>query len=144
MIELNEKLIDAVYDENLNEAIELLNQGADINYVNDMGITPLTCAIRINNASMTKFVLEKCGNPNPDSQQVYPLPLHEAIDTSVQATNYNASIPDDSTEIIELLLKYGADIFLKDRDGESAYDFAKGYHEPAFQLFQKVVSEGKV
>lgn len=134
----NREMFKAVFNSDYDKIDELLGMGVDINSIDDRMRTPLLVAIGNNNIEMIRYLLVHDATPNPDSKLVYTLPLNLAIDVAVEVCKNNTDALEDSTEVIELLLAYGADINVKDRDDESAYDFAKGYHLPAHSLFEKL------
>lgn len=134
----NEELLNQVFESNLDKIKELLNEGANINYIDKNMDSPLLIAISNNNYDLVKFLLENGANPNPDPDKVYTLPLNLAIDTSVEVTKNNIDVKEDSIDIIKLLLEFGANFNIKDKDGENAYEFAKGYHIPAQHLFDQI------
>ncbi len=139
----NEELLEQIYESNLNRIKELLGEGADINYIDKNMDSPLLMAISNNNYTLVKFLLENGANPNPDPDKVYTLPLNLAIDVAVETTKNNINETKDSTDIIKLLLEFGANLNIKDRDGKNAYEFAKGYHIPAQKLFESVIKNNK-
>ncbi|MDR3142968.1 MAG: ankyrin repeat domain-containing protein, partial [Tannerellaceae bacterium] len=110
---MNEKLIQAVSQNNIEDTKELLKKGADINFIEiETKMTPLLIAVSNFYLDMAELLLENGANPNPDSNRVYTLPLNEAIDSAVQMTLYDESIENYPIEMIELLLKYKADILI--------------------------------
>jgi len=66
------------------------------------------------------------------------LPLNYAIETSVEAEDYMEDIVVVSTDIIEILLEYGADIMKKDNFNKTPIELAQNYHIPAQELFEKI------
>ena len=140
MKNINEELLEAVFNKNISKIEKLLKQGANINYIDSKRDNALLISIRNNNFDMVKYLLENGANPNPDFQTVYMLPLQEAIDTSVQIVNYNLNIEKEPMDIIKLLIEYGANILQKNENGEDAYSFAKNYHIPAQKLFEKIIA----
>jgi len=123
-------------EENLSEVKNIIEKDAiDLNYLDSNGDSPLLIAIETGNLEMIELLLIKGASPNFCG---YTLPLNAAIDIAVASTKSANTVLEDSTEIIELLLKYGADINQKDNAGESAIDFAKDYHISAQKLFEKI------
>lgn len=77
-------------------------------------------------------------------EQIYESNLNrikELLGEGVDINNINET--KDSNDIIKLLLEFGANLNIKDRDGENAYEFAKGYHIPAQKLFESVIKNNK-
>ncbi len=137
MEDLNEKLMEAIRQENKREVKRLLKAGADINHIDHRGMTPLICAVTNDGLDMAELLLKHGADPNPCPAKVaYPLPLQDAIDGAVQASNYNEYIRGDATDMIKLLLKYGADRFARDHQyGKNAVELARNYHDGAYDLF---------
>ena len=104
-----------------------------MNYVDDKQNSPLLIAVETNNLELIILLLENGANPN--MEETYT----NAIDIAVEATKNDDTVLEDSTEIIELLLKYGDDMNQKDIRGKSAVDFAKYYHKPAQRLFEQII-----
>ena len=130
---MEEKLLNEIFNENISDVEDLIKSGVDINYIGENGDTPLLVAVETQNYELVKILLQNKADPNSVSR----LPsLHAAIDTAVEATKNNDHIKEDSTQIIELLLEYGANPNLTDFNGKTAYQFAKGYHLPAERLLQ--------
>lgn len=139
---LNEQLLDAIAAEDGSAALRLLKIGADPEYLSNYKQTPLEIAIDNNSLEMAELLLQNGSDPN--SQKGNALPLITAIDAAVETTKNNDDVLEDNTEMIELLLKYGADILKQDfPDGRTPYDFAKGsaggYHLPAQRLFEQIL-----
>ena len=137
---INEQLLDAIAIEDGATALRLLQRGADPECLSKFKQTPLEIAIDNNSLDMAELLLQNGSNPN--SLKGNALPLITAIDAAVETTKNNDDAGEDSTEMIELLLKYGADILKKGfPDERTAYDFAKGsaggYHLPAQRLFEQ-------
>lgn len=143
----NEQLLDAIAAEDGPTALQLLQIGADPNYVSKFKQTPLEIAIDNNSLEMAELLLQNGSDPN--SLKGNALPLIVAIDAAVETTKNNDEVLEDSTEMIELLLKYGADILKKGfPDDRNAYDFAKGsghsYHLPAQRLFEQILNSRSI
>ena len=138
----DKSLIEAVFNNNLSEAERLLNAGANVNCIDEESEqNPLLIAVKNNSLDMAELLLKNNADPNINADVLYTLPLIEAVDSSVQIPLYNAKIKKYPFEMIELLLKYGADIFLKDKGNESAYDFSDGYNQAAHELFRKHIEQ---
>lgn len=91
----------------------LLNRNADINALYDNDYTSLMLAVEHENIEMTKILLEN--NADVNIKDKYG-------NTALWKAVYNC--PNDS-EFIRLLLKHGANPFLKNHKNDTAYDFAK-------------------
>ena len=132
---MKEKLIKTIFRENISEVKELLDAGADVNFIDAKGDTPLSTAIETDNYEMVKLLLEKKADPNLPGVR-FPL-LHSAIDVAIEGVKNDGIDINDSTKIIDLLLQYGANPEIKDTQGRTAYDFAKDSHIPAQRLLDK-------
>lgn len=64
----NEKLINAINNENLNKVKSLVDRGADVNYITSDGLNMLILAIRKNNLALVKYLIENGANINHVSQ----------------------------------------------------------------------------
>ncbi len=81
----------------------------DINAIGENGISPLVVAVQTKNQALVTWLLENGANVNAISSK--SLERSTALHTAV----YNTW--DDNIEIISILLKYGADINAKDKNG---------------------------
>lgn len=134
--ELNDRLIRAVMEEDLPSIKQLLAQSADVEYVNKNQNTPLLVAVNNDIISAAEVLLQHGADPN--SKKGHNLPLQLAIEVAVDMSLGYDDVESDSTEMVELLLAYGADILQVDpNDGKNAYEFAKDYHTPAQRLFEQ-------
>ena len=88
-----------------------LNNGADINAKDPGGMPALFIAVEKNQLSATKFLLENGAYPDiTDKENDTPL---------MRAMYYNRP------EIAKLLIEYGVDINIRNKDGKRAIDYAK-------------------
>lgn len=100
------------------ETIKLLvEKGADINAKDYKKITPLHNAVDQGSYDVIEFLLTKGAEVNIQSEFYdNPTPLHEAV-RSIDSDYYY--------KIVQLLLKYGADIHAKNKEGETPLEFVK-------------------
>ena len=98
-------IIEAVKSNNIEKVIELINQGIDINMVNEYGQNPLSEACRLGSFSIVKLLIEKGAIVNPLDNNAN-IPLSEACKLG-------------SFSIVELLLANGADINKTDHFGST-------------------------
>jgi uncharacterized protein len=91
----------------------LVKEGADVNVAsnNDFKVAPIHSAVAAKNPFIVQLLINHVANPNAQ-QQNDVTPLH-------------AAAHNNSLEIVQILLKSGADKDLKTKDGKSARDFAE-------------------
>jgi ankyrin repeat protein len=124
MSELNELLLEAIDKVELARVQELIEAGADVNFVNGQGDTPLLFAISLFSGTAEEvkvfgLLLEKGANPNARDSTGETL-LHKAV-------NDESELGIDTGHHIEfarLLLQYGADIEATNSCGDTALDDA--------------------
>ncbi|MCM8527178.1 MAG: ankyrin repeat domain-containing protein, partial [Lentisphaeraceae bacterium] len=68
-----EKLLEAVYEDQTNTALELLNSGSKANYENEYGVTPLSQACINGNDTLVKALIEKGADVNKSVAGESPL-----------------------------------------------------------------------
>lgn len=94
----------------------LIKRGADLNFQNKNGDSPLMSAV--SHTGILKLLLEKGANPNQaNSEGVTPL---MAV---VQGARYDKT----KGEKVNILLQKGADLNAKDKNGRTALDIARSY-----------------
>lgn len=140
MDELNEQLLNAVVDEDLATAKQLVQAGADVNYFSASKNSPLLLAIDTMNVDLTRFLLDQGADPNPDAQKGYTLPLNAAVDVAVQAF-LNEEAASISNEMVELLVHYKADYTRRDKNGLNAAEIARNYNSVAGAYFNSIPSQ---
>ena len=113
-------LYAAVWRDPLSLAIAryLLLHGADPNPVDEMGETPLTTAVARGEEAMARLLLAYGADPNLNLlDEPYPRgALHLAVD-------------EGNLVLVQRLLKHGANPWLRDGDGKTAFDYARGRPE---------------
>jgi hypothetical protein len=109
---VNEQLIDAAAKEELEEMAALLKKGAEVNYQDENGISPLLAATYKNKIESVKYLLKNGANPNiKDAEGNTPL----------------IAVAEDSAEaaMAFLLVENKADINEKNKRGFTALDYAR-------------------
>lgn len=101
----------------------LVENGADVNVLDDYD-SPLRLACGDGKFEMAKYLLEN----------------HALVDLAVDDTPLIIASCVGYMEIIKLLLKYGADINWKDKDGRSALFFAKAHRQK--EVVQFLIENG--
>lgn len=146
---LNKKLLAAaVSATKAKEIRELLNKGADINAVNEWGMTPLMLAAQNNPAVAVLNQLLSSGSDIHLTEPKYRSnPLHLAANKStnpkiieslikagsdLNSRNYLGETPlmmavnsNEETRVVSALIKAGADINARDYQGHSVVEYAK-------------------
>lgn len=108
-MDINEKLMTAVSDNNLEQVKECLAQGADVNAKNSYGKTPLMSACGYNNFETAKLLIENGADVNAKTKDGYT------------ALMYSTNVCyDDTTAITKLLISNGADVNAKNDWGDTA------------------------
>jgi hypothetical protein len=127
----------------LEEISELYNSNnAIINSNNESGYSPLTIACYNNNEAVVKFLIEKVEDPNVMSMFGTPLmaATFKGLDNIVEVLLLAKVDPDNADsngttaahyavmaknyKIINLLLDFEADFYIKNNVGQSAFDMA--------------------
>jgi len=105
--ELNDKLFEAVKNDDLDQVNELVGQGADVNAKDKFfGDTPLHKAIQLRNFEMVKLLIENGADVNAiNGQDDTPLIL---------------SVAQSDLEFVKLLLENGAKVNAHGSDGNTA------------------------
>ena len=97
---------DALFSERLLLIRKFIVSGVDINSKVESGLYPLEYAVRFNKLKSLEFLLKNKADPN----------LKDPV--SGQTALFSAA----SLEAINLMLKYGADVSIKDSNNRTAYD----------------------
>ena len=120
-----DQLSDYIFKSDLITAKSLLDAGADINSKYGSGVYPIDAAINSDNPKNLKFVI----NHGADVNIEYGLPLSTALDYSMDGL-----IQDDrrkpypeTLEMITILIDHGADLSIKDLNGNRPIDILKAY-----------------
>lgn len=95
-------LVFAIVYELDSVAIELIERGQDVNWMTEAGIGPLEVACRWKKIEIVKLLLAKGAETNPKGCNGN-YPIHGALLN-------NLNTPDESVEILKLLISHGADV----------------------------------
>lgn len=105
-------LHDYIEDDNMDEFKRMIHEGADINQKDDFGRPPLHVAVNMGNIEMIELLLVKGANIN-------------SVDEKGDSPLFK--ITTDDGQIISLLLGYGANPNIENKDGRTILD--KAYEE---------------
>lgn len=140
--DVNEELIDASIDRDLEKVKECLKNGADINIRSNIEWTPLLCVTHFNNLEIAKYLIEKGADVNAkETLQEHWTPLLSATINDIE----NDKVKQ---EIIRLLINNGADVNAKNKYERTALDYAKNKEivsllKPKMQIKPKVKAKTK-
>ena len=96
----------------------------NVNIRNKNGETALFNAAAANNTNVAKHLLES-------------YPVNPSVADNKGKTPLMVAAENDNDAIVNLLLKYGADIALKDLQGKSALDYARGKSKTILENYQR-------
>jgi ankyrin repeat protein len=94
----------------------LLEEGADINETDKNGVTPLHHAVRFRSPAAVQALLEHGARVNQACKRSGSTPLHRAV-TSTGAPG-TAGKQEEAIQIIDILLRFGANPALKNKNGK--------------------------
>jgi L-ascorbate metabolism protein UlaG (beta-lactamase superfamily) len=107
----------------------LAERGADVNIADDNGITPVLYAVMVGEKDIADVLIKHNANINSSAKNTSRSPLHEAA-----ARGYSA--------IVDQLLKNGADMNVKDKNGHTALSYALKYgNEKAAEVLKNAKAE---
>ena len=121
------ELSDVCCEQNADQARQrraiekLLKAGADIHETDKNGVTPLHHAVRFRSPAAVRCLLEHGANANQACKRSGGTPLHRAVTTTGAPST--AGKRDEARQIIELLLRFGADPKLKNKSGRTPADY---------------------
>jgi uncharacterized protein len=98
-----------------------LKAGADLHETDKNGVTALHHAVRFRSPAAVEALLEHGANVNQTCRRSGSTPLHRAVTWS--GAPKTAGKQDAAREIIEILLRFGADPSIKNKNGKRAVDY---------------------
>jgi hypothetical protein len=127
---LHTPIVEAAVYRDGELVIKLLESGVDPNAPGRPGLddTALHWMAIHGNTPVVELLLQKGANPNARADLVYEVPLHAAISNRAPLST------------IDVLLEYGADPKLRDRDGRTAFDYAEHWPDPQGSLLRQALS----
>lgn len=106
------------------KAIEAaLKAGADIHETDKNGVTPLHHAVRFRSPAAVETLLRHGANVNQTCRRSGSTPLHRAVTWS--GAPATAGKQASARQIIELLLRFGADVSIRNKNGKRAVDYVR-------------------
>jgi uncharacterized protein len=105
------------------EILALLDAGADIHAADKNGVTALHHAVRFRSPAAVEALLSRGAAVNQVCKRSGSTPLHRAV-TSTGAPE-TAGKQDEAKQIVEILLRYGADTSIKNKSGKQAADYVR-------------------
>ena len=121
---MSDELLNAVESGDVGSVEKLLEEGADINYADEDGVTPLMIATQANSIDMIKVVIEKGA----------------AIDTKEKKLGVTALMLAaflGHAEVAKELLSAGANIYETDNNGQVALRHAQVQgHDNVVEVFK--------
>lgn len=147
---MNEELIRAARNKEISKVKSLIKQGANVNFKDKFGGTPLFYAVTKSDFELTKFFLENNADINMlydkkdnllqlaviyhgrlyFSTDIIEFLINEGIDINHKNIHGNTPLFSATTQwavnkdVIEILVQNGADMDIKNKHGMSAYDIA--------------------
>jgi ankyrin repeat protein len=101
----------------------LLSAGADIQETDKNGVTPLHHAVRFRSPTAVETLLRHGASVNQTCKRSGSTALHRAVTfTGAPSTAGKAA---EARQIIEILLRYGADPSIKNKSGKRAADYVR-------------------
>ena len=125
--EAEQDLLTAAGDGDLETVKSLIDEGVDVNTADDYGITPLMQSVAGGNVDLVKYLLSVGANVDARDNDGSSALLH-TVDQHGQVAG-DPEVSPDYWEIMRLLVKAGADVTVKDDNGETPLSLARGYQE---------------
>ncbi|MFC1842891.1 ankyrin repeat domain-containing protein [Candidatus Dependentiae bacterium] len=115
-------------EKDIQKAIDLIEKGADVNYVTGMGASPLGAAVTLDNLELVKLLLQKNANPEPsdissplianiifgEKIEIAKLLIENGANVNFQTCNGQTplmlAITKNKLELVRLLIEKGADV----------------------------------
>ena len=117
--EVTDELLTVASYANLWEVIQLVQEGADVNAVDEYGWTPLMLAAMDNpDSDVLRFLIDGGANVNAVDNNGW---------TPLMITHWQHGSHDDYENVEELLIENGADEDIKDKKGREAFGYLYDY-----------------
>ena len=123
--ELISRFTDAAFAGDVRKLKEMLDAGVPVDSVYKGGCTALQCAAMYNRTDVTKLLLSRGADVDKQSGDDQSTALHKAA-------------LYERTDVIKVLLKHGASKDIKNRNGNTPIDDARGrYNKIAVSLLKQ-------
>lgn len=120
-----DELYNWIFEGEIENVKQALVNGVDPNTISADGMNLLQIAVEGDQPRILALLLEYGADPNLQSGSNRTTALHQAVDYA-----YDGMVQNDQTfpytepmECIHLLLKYGADLTIRDSNGKMAIDY---------------------
>lgn len=136
-------ILYAVDKEDIETVKLLCRYGARVGKIQGFSkdYTALTSACARHNPQMVKLLLEAGANPNQSAANGYRPILHETLQKLSHETS--ESNKKNFFEIVMVLLNYGANVKLSDKDGKSALHYASEIdYKLSIKILQELIDKG--
>ncbi len=124
---MENELAKAIFEDNVDLVNAIIKEGAELDFVDELGMTPLMHAVEQENIRLVELLIGLGANINKSGSGGFTA-LHHAVDISIDGTiQTRGKQGEEPVSIISFLIEHGADISAKTEDGETPLDFANNY-----------------
>lgn len=119
-----------MYDKSIDEIINAINNGANVNEINMFGVTPLMFAVSKSNVEIVELLIEHGADVSAEAEGSYT-PLFYAVEIN----------SDETIPIVDLLLDAGANIEHRNYKGQTVLLYAAEMNSNQ-ELLQHLIEKG--
>lgn len=109
-------LVSAAKQNDVSAVVTALQNGADVNAANDLGLTPLMIASRLTDLTLFDILVESGADVNQRNH--------------AGATAIFIAVRNGNIQAVARLISAGADLTVKNNQGRTAHDIALMYDKP--------------